>query len=78
MAIDTFKVYTYKCDYYGCDSEHSVEDRGGSTGQQPEGIFTGTVLLTTNKGFCRVNWVACTFEHISGAVERMVKEGLGN
>lgn len=77
MAIDTYKVYVYKCDYEGCNVEHSVEDRGGNTGRQPIGIFSGTVMFNTERGFVRVHWVACTLDHISGAVERTVQESLG-
>lgn len=78
MPVETYKVYIYRCDCPGCDNETSVEDRGGNTGRQPVGIFTGTVTFNTDKEFKRANWVACMLEHISGAQEHMVKESLGN
>lgn len=77
MPVDTYKIYVYKCDYPECTNESAVEDRGGNTGKQPVGIFTGTVIFNTDKGFRRVHWVACKSEHISGAQEHMVKESLG-
>lgn len=78
MAIDTYKVHVYTCDLPKCSKSFAVEDRGGKTGQQPIGIFTGSSIFYTDKGFHRANWVACTQEHITGAVEHMVKESLGN
>lgn len=78
MAIDTYKVYVYVCDYPTCIREITVEDRGGATGRQPNGVFTGTVTSYDEKGLHRTNWVACSFEHIIGATVRMVKASLGN
>ena len=78
MPVDNYKVYEYKCDFPGCTSNpRIVEDRGGRTGQHPVGIFCGTVTFNLDKGFQRVNWVACQFDHIAGAQEHMLKESLG-
>ncbi len=78
MAIDTFRVYVYQCDHPDCSKEFTVEDRGGKTGSTPMGIFTGMVSINDEKGVRRVNWVACSFEHIIGATISTVKKSLGN